>query len=104
METVESYSFMPGQCFICGSSSGPAVDTLRDLDGDQYDARLYICHVCAGDMASRFGWMPEAKVKAIKSENRRLLRQRDEAVAALASAREFVIGAFADAEAEAGAA
>lgn len=52
MLKVTQYALHPGACYFCHNPRLPGIDTLVDEETPVRSTRIYVCHVCAMNMAS----------------------------------------------------
>lgn len=72
-QIVETASIFPQTC-LCGSSKGPFVDTMIEIQG----RRQYICRLCVKRSARPFGWMPGAKMDELENISDVLIAKEQE--------------------------
>jgi protein-arginine kinase activator protein McsA len=51
MEVVDSAQYTPGECYHCGRTEGPFVDTLKE----EARGRVYVCETCVPTFSSVIG-------------------------------------------------
>lgn len=101
MLKVDSFRLAPGQCWLCTSSTGPAIDTLRDIGPEGFVCgQLYICEQCVNEFDRLLGRPSvdyvtslEERVQELEDKLDAEVARADEAEAArnaLASAYETV--------------
>lgn len=56
-QLIQSFTALPGSCVICGSSTGPAIDTSLSID---YFGAVVFCIPCAKDFGRASGLVDPA--------------------------------------------
>lgn len=86
--TVETATFVPGQCMFTDSAKGPFIDLLRDFD-DRHVGRMYVQVEFARQLGVLAGLPSLDEVTELKRLLDEVTTERDELLEEVESLREF---------------